>query len=414
MPGLAEILLGGLVGITGFLSHLSGLAGPLITVTMAFEEFNRWGGLAATVLTKLGLASAELTGGAFSFERFGSVLKGFASVIPMAVSGISALASRFALLMGTLSMASGEGAMASIFGSMAIGAAKLTGSLGGAAAAMRDFIAGLSAGAITGLAALAAGIGFLIYKAVTATSVIQDMGNAMQKSVMNASNTAAMSVAINNIGTLSQKLSQVKANETAATAAAQGNATAMARVGVIYKNSSDQYNAALKTQTQDMQNVAQGAAYLAKTYGTTFVGALALADQANVKLANGILGTSQAAMVARMQFASLVQGYQSMGQSSGEVGADMTALAIQAGLAGSQVGKLNSAWDQFQTNLTGGTAALVETRSRHCPISAPWLRTSITTWARRCPSRTVLTSSPRHLRASAPTVPRPGRTLTRL
>jgi phage-related tail protein len=97
---------------------------------------------------------------------------------------------------------------------------------------------------------------------------------------------------------------------------------------------------------------------LAKTYGTTFVGALALADAANVKLASGITGTGQAAMVARMQIASLVQGYASMGQPIGAVGADMTALAIQSGLASSQVSNLNSAWDQFQGNLTSGTGNL--------------------------------------------------------
>jgi hypothetical protein len=107
-----------------------------------------------------------------------------------------------------------------------------------------------------------------------------------------------------------------------------------------------------------MGKVAAGAGYLAKTYGTTFTGALALADQANVKLAKGILGSSQAAQIARMQIASLVQGYKAMGQSSGEVGADMTALAIQSGLASSNVGKLNSAWDEFTSNLTGGTSAL--------------------------------------------------------
>jgi hypothetical protein len=36
----------------------------------------------------------------------------------------------------------------------------------------------------------------------------------------------------------------------------------------------------------------------------------------------------------------------------------MTALAIQSGLASSNVGKLNSAWDDFVSNLTGGTSAL--------------------------------------------------------
>jgi hypothetical protein len=59
-----------------------------------------------------------------------------------------------------------------------------------------------------------------------------------------------------------------------------------------------------------------------------------------------------------MQIASLVQGYMSMGQPLTAVGSDMTVLAIQSGLANTQVSKLNQAWDQFMQNLTGGTSAL--------------------------------------------------------
>src|SRR5579859_6497177 len=47
-----------------------------------------------------------------------------------------------------------------------------------------------------------------------------------------------------------------------------------------------------------------------------------------------------------------------MGQPLTAVGSDMTALAIQSGLANTQVSKLNQAWDQFMQNLTGGTSGL--------------------------------------------------------
>ena len=47
-----------------------------------------------------------------------------------------------------------------------------------------------------------------------------------------------------------------------------------------------------------------------------------------------------------------------MGQPLGAVGADMTAVAIQAGLAATKVDQLNQAWDQFMGNLTGGTSGL--------------------------------------------------------
>jgi len=46
-----------------------------------------------------------------------------------------------------------------------------------------------------------------------------------------------------------------------------------------------------------------------------------------------------------------------MGQPLGAVGNDMSALAIQSGLAATKVQQLNSAWDEFLGNVTGGTNA---------------------------------------------------------
>lgn len=355
MPGLAEVLLKMLSGITGFASHLIGMAAPLLTVVMGFEEFNRWGGLVVNTLTKLGIASASLSGGAFSFERFAGVIRGFASILPMAVSGLSALAARFALVMGSLSMASGEGKIASFFGSIGIGAAKASGELGGMTGGLRAAIAAMTPlQAVIGVG-LAVGLGILIDKLVTARSAAQQFGDALQQSLMKATNTSAMGVAINNIGLLNQKLAQTSVPAVTAASNIKG-------LGSVIHNLAQQnvneLSSALRQQQQETQNVAQGAALIAKTYGTTFVGALALADQANVKLASGITGTSQAAMVARMQIQSLVQGYQAMGQSAGQVGNDVTMLAIQSGLAASNVGKLNSAAQEFMTNLTGGMSGL--------------------------------------------------------
>jgi hypothetical protein len=269
MPGIAQFLLSGLVGISGFLSRISGAAPILTTVGFAFEELYRYGGAAARILALVGTGLAKV----------------------MEVAGVAATA-----------------------------------------------------------------IGLLIYKLATAKNAAQQFGDSLQAAVMKMSNSNAFSGIINNIATLNQKMAD-------APRVLNGTAESMMRFGNAAQTANPEiasFGTAIKQQMQDMANVAAGAAYLARTYGTTFVGALALADQANVKLAGGITGSGQAAMVARMQVQSLVQGYQAMGQSSGEVGADMTALAIQSGLASSQVGKLNSAWDDFTKNLTGGTSALAQ------------------------------------------------------
>lgn len=354
MPGLAELLLKMLSGITGLASSLLGLAGPLITVVMLFEEFNRWGGLMATGLARIGLASTQLEGGVFSLARFASVVRGFASVAPMAVYGLSALASRFTLLMGTLSMGAKSEGLANLFGSIGIGAAKATGSIGGFAAKLEGVIAKIGPFQAALIVGAAVALGIVIDKLVTAKSAAQQFGDSLQAALMKTSNVNAFQAIIGNISQLNTKLATAPLvlNGTAQEMMRFGNAAQTANPAI------GSFNAAIRQQQQDLINVSQGAAYLARTYGTTLVGAMALADMANVKLVNGITGSGQAAQIARMQIASLVQGYIAMGQPAGAVGADMTALAIQSGLASSNVGKLNQAWDQFMQGMTGGTSAL--------------------------------------------------------
>lgn len=298
-PGLAEFLLKGLSGITGFISRLSGAAPILLTVGIAFEELYRYAGGAARIL--------------------GLVGSGLASILKMA------------------------------------GAAEAASKISGLAKALQDLAkTGVGKFQIAGVAAAAIVVGFLVDKLLTARTAAQAFGDSLQSALMKASNAQAMSVAINNIAALNQKIAQIPggANQAAFSFHGLGNAA------VANKQAFSELTGAMRQQQQEAQNIAQGAALIAKTYGTTLTGAVALADMANVKLAAGITGTGQAAMIARMQIASLVQGYQAMGAPLSAVGSDMTALAIQSGLASSQVGKLNSAWDQFMGNLTGGTSAL--------------------------------------------------------
>ena len=340
MPGLAEILLKTFAGLAGlvsegiqFTSQFRIMGVSVLTLAMGFEEFNRWGGLLATTLTRLGLASADLTGGAFSFARFGSVVRGLLSILPM---GIAELA-KFAAIIGA------DGAAAGLT-NMAEGLAGL--------------IEKINPGIALAVVAAGVGIGFLIDKIVTARSATQQFTDSLQNLVMRTSNLQAFQQITQNIAQINTAFSQASAaagpNGERIAAAYRDMAAPAAQAYV----KTQQLSVGLTQQQQDLLNVTQGAAYLATTYKTNLVGAMALADLANVKLANGITGSGQAAQIARMQIASLVQGYTSMGQPLTAVGSDMTALAIQSGLANTQVSKLNQAWDQFMQGLTGGTAAL--------------------------------------------------------
>ena len=337
MPGLAEFLLKIVDGVTGLASHLTGVAGPLLTVGMGFEEFNRWGGLAATILSKLGLATVDLQGGAFTLTRFKTVVQGLLSIFPTAIAEVA----KFAAIIGATGAAQG-----------------LTGAAEGLAGAIEKIT---PLGALLGVGA-AVGLGFLIDKLITAQNATQAFVASLQAATQKSSNIQAFQQIAQNVAQLNQALGQSAQVANSANAAVVKYAGGMRGISGTIANQANQnvqqLNAGLTQQQQELVNVAQGASFLAQTYHTSLVGALALADAANVKLANGITGTSQAAQIARMQIASYVTGMQAMGAPLTAVGSDLTVLAIQSGLASTQVSKLNQGWDQFMQNLTGGTSGL--------------------------------------------------------
>jgi hypothetical protein len=109
------------------------------------------------------------------------------------------------------------------------------------------------------------------------------------------------------------------------------------------------------------QNVIAGALSISKTYGVGFVAALAMADMAGVKLINGFVGQSNAARQAQIQVQAMFLGYQKMDLAGGTLANTMNAIAIQSGLANTQISKVNQAWDQFiamSTSLTGSFTQL--------------------------------------------------------
>ena len=386
MPGLAEILLKTFANITGWVTELIALSSKfrfhgisVLTAVMAYEEFNRWGGLVAVMLGKLGLASNVANGGlargVFSFARFDGILRGIWSVIPNVIGALGSLVTKLG--------ATGAGA-----------------AIGNFADKIGMGISSLGAFQLALVTLAAVGLGILIDKFVTARTAVQQFGDELQKKVLAAPNVNSLQLISQNIGQIQQKLQEASTTagldklnagwsnvgRTFSSVNADARAdvndwkksvddltsghfnsaiTSMGRglLGLFVpgqgkKNAIGDLHSALQQQQNDLNNVAIGAAYLADTYHTTFEGALGLADLANVKLVNGITGTGQAAVIARAQIASLVMGYRAVGQSSGEVGADMTALAIQTGIADTQVSKLNSAWDSIMQNMTGGTTGL--------------------------------------------------------
>lgn len=383
MPGLAEKLLWLADAISKIILWLSGLNHYLILSVMAFEEFNRWGGLLVTILGKMGLAMVTTTAeagaaaaattalgdaseaagakqafiakGIFSVSRATGILKNVIGVVPSIIGAVGEKISAFADRLPVL----GEQA------------AKAGDSMAEFGETSTKSIAALSGPEILGIAALAAGIGFLTYKLITAKTAAQEFGDNLQKAVISSSN-------VNVLGTIVSNMSELATRTTSAANAVNEYADASRKamtadagrgemlgdlpaVTVAYHNAAgaaEGYTAAQRQQMSDVGNVIAGVNQLSNAYGTTFAQSLALADAANVSLVKGITGSGNAAEIARAQVAGLVQGYRAMDQVGGTLGADMNAVAIQTGLADTQVSKLNSAWDQFVSNATGVTSNL--------------------------------------------------------
>jgi hypothetical protein len=351
MPGLAEGLLLFADAVSKVILWVSHLNHYLVMGFMAFEEFNRWGSLAVTVLGKFGLATSEVSGGFFSLERAGGVIRNVFGIIPRLVGSASiALGTLVGRLAGVIPKAEQAGtAMVRFGGDLQTGAA------------------GMSAGAALGIMAIAGAMGFLIYKALTAKSAAQQFAAALQSGIAKASNAQVIGLLAVDMGKLQAGTDQAAGSVKrlqgimASGHAAGQYSTDLRSVGsamAMNTQTAATYTAAQQQLQHQTANVATGAAYLASTYHTSLIGAMELATTAGVKLVSGITGTGQAAAIARLQIADLVQGYRAMGTPVGLVGKYMDAMAIQAGLAGTQMSKVSQAFDQLVQNITGGTASL--------------------------------------------------------
>lgn len=352
MPGLALVLLSVLNAVTGvirsvldFSLALQRMHIPILTAIMGFEEFNRWGSLLVSGLGKIGLATAEVSGGFLSLGRARGVFMSLVSAIPVAIA-------RITQALGTWIASMGQAGS---------GINRLGVNIAGFGSDVEEGVASLSFFQAALIALGVAGIGFMIYKLSTAKTQLQTFADTMEQTINTVSNAKVITVLANDMGKLQAATAQATSVTKSLNSEIKNTGAAAKYVGgmVNYeKTNIDSGNAALRQMQQQTANVAQGATYLANTYHTSLAGAIQLATAAGVHLVNNITGQSQAAAILRDRIASLVAGYMAMSAPLNVVGADMTALAIQSGLAATKVAQLNQAWDQFMQNLTSGTNAM--------------------------------------------------------
>ena len=248
MPGLAEALLGLLDGLSHVVLFLTNPAwynfgGHLITIVMGMEEFSRWGGLAVTILGKMGLASAELGGGLFSVERFTGIMQNLIGILPMAALGVANLASRIPIL-----------------GAALIGE---TEDVEAAQVATKEWIEGLSTLQTFGIAGTVAGLAIMWIALSSAKTGAEEFADSLQEAADKASNLQVTGVLLNNLAQLAPRLTQATAaNDQFSTSLGHTQMAGKAAVGVLtdLRGNQDTYSSALKSTMTQMANVNQGAA----------------------------------------------------------------------------------------------------------------------------------------------------------
>src|SRR6516225_5747223 len=189
------------------------------------------------------------------------------------------------------------------------------------------------------IVAVVAAIGFFIYKVATAKDTTQHWIDSLNAGLGKSGLGNVIANTIQNLAAVTQQLAAVQHGAT-------GNASEL---------SAAQADLSGKLQTE-LGHVGQ----VSKAYGTDLAGALALLNTAGVKTSD--LFTNQANVWAAdlQQVKGLVDGYRNMGQGLTQLQGDVSVQIILQSDALTAMNKLNQAWDQWFTIVTGGQTDLVK------------------------------------------------------
>lgn len=373
MPGLAEVVLHVIAGITALINWVSQLPHGLIEAIMVIEEMYRWSGLLAGAFSLLGRGIALI--GTLGIPVFLAIGRNVATMAANVVAGVSNMVGNFGMLLSKVGLIGDEGVQ---------NIARFRNVL----ATMVTFLGG-PWGIALGLAVVAAGAFiFALSRMKTAT---QEWIDTAQQAVSKASNLQVLNVIAQQMQASSQKIAdannQIQRTQSDLADSQLQSAAASKQVGSSYSDMVQDINKAsmaeqgyqvqrqksniaidqaqtsinqLRSYQQqlvmDDTHVLEGASQISKAYGVDFVTALGLADMAGVKLDTSIGKGGELTAQAAIQIGAMVLGYQKMDQTGGILANSMNAVNIQAGLQASKVSQLNQSWDQFiamSTSLTG-------------------------------------------------------------
>jgi len=308
---IAEDLLAVVGAAAQLLDWITKLPAPLLIAGLAMHGLYLWGGLAVTVVTKIGTA---LVGMATGIGGLAVKIGGIGSALVNSSGAAGSLGDR-------LVTASGAG-----------------GKLGEALGFIGDnpWVAVIA----TGVIAITA---FAIWMS-RAKDATDQWVTASQKAVQNASIYSLVNTEAAQLVATNQKLATATDNLTTAQTGSflglvQGSHDAQALTA----------NHALLNQ--ELGSTVTHADQIASTFGTSLPGAYALANFAGLKVSDMTTTQNKTWDTAMQKIQGVITGYANMGQGMGQIGNDVSAVTYAASDQLKAISNLNSAWDTFTKNV---------------------------------------------------------------
>ena len=342
MPGIAEVLLRIIDGISGFILWLSKLPPMLITVVMGIEEAYRWSGALASIMGVLGKAIALV--GTLGIPVFTKIGQNIGSMAASVIMGVEGMVGNFGKLLSSVKLigTDGEQAIAGFRNTLQDAANFMTGPWGAAI--------GLGAAALGAL---------VIWMVNTKDATQQWVG-----SLMSAVNQLT---GLNQIGATFNALTQVTAaygqstrqlsqdlqqgsGQTAEFSARFGEYS-----GAVQRAASDNQALGMAQQQlgQDFNNEIANVQLISQKFGVDYVQAAELAGEAGANLTVSMKGNSEAGKIQMQMIDNLVKGYGGMANETGVLGQGITAVTVAAGLQNSKVQQLTQAWSTVMSTIQG-------------------------------------------------------------
>ena len=314
---IAEDLLDIVAAATKLLDVVLSLPTPVLAVAAAIHGIYLWGGLATTGLINVVAAMSRMVGAASGLKLADTAL----GDLSKNGSGLDKLSSS-----------------ATILGASVKNLPERFASLG-------ESIAGLAANpwtwAVVGVAALTA----LVIWTLNAKDATDKWIASSQKIVDSADLYTAVNVTASQLVTTTEKLTDVNAKF----------ADGVTRIGPeLAQNAHDiqALNTYHDQLTQTLGTEVDRISGVAKQYGTTLPGAMALATFAGVKVSDLMSTQNSVWATAVTKIAGVVEGYKAMGQGSGQLGNDISAVNVASSNQAKAITNLNSAWDSFTKTVT--------------------------------------------------------------